>query len=88
MAESGKFTALGGKDEGGYVIVEFSTPALDVTITNGNSIRIYELGATLCGMFDDDPSTVSVSTSSDLGTFINIGTAGEGNYTIPVAGLP
>jgi hypothetical protein len=87
-AQSGKFTALGGSAAGGYAIVEFGTAEIDVTIDNGDSVRIYELGATLCGMFDDDPSTVSVSASTDLGSFIEVGSAGEGRYTIPIFGLP
>jgi hypothetical protein len=88
QAQSGKFTALGGSAAGGYAIVEFGTTGVDVTIENGDSIKIYELGRTLCGMFDDDAGTVGVSTSSDLGTFIEIGSTGTGQYTIPVAGLP
>jgi hypothetical protein len=88
QAQSGKFTALGGQAAGGYAIVEFGTTGVDVTIENGDSIKIYELGATLCGMFDDDAGTVGVSASSDLGSFITIGSTGTGQYTIPVAGLP
>lgn len=88
QAQSGKFTALGGSAAGGYAIVEFGTTGVDVTIENGDSIKIYELGRTLCGMFDDDAGTVGVSTSSDLGSFIEIGSTGTGNYTILVGGLP
>ena len=88
VANSGKFTALGGSAAGGYAIVEFGTTGADVTIENGDSVTIYELGATLCGMFDDDEGTVGVSASSDLGTFTTIGSTGTGRYTIPVAGLP
>ena len=88
VANSGKFTALGGSAAGGYAIVEFGTTGVDITIENCDFIKIYELGATLCGMFDDDAGTIGVSTSSDLGTFIEIGSTGAGNYTIPVSGLP
>jgi uncharacterized protein YegL len=85
-ANSGAFTALGGV--GNYVIVSFGTQSEDVTIENGNSIKVYELGSTLCGRFDDDPYRVSVSVSDDLGSFIFIGDGGQGSNEVPVSGLP
>jgi hypothetical protein len=85
-ANSGAFTALGGA--GNYVIVTFGTQSEDVTIEIGNSIKVYELGSTLCGRFDDDPYRVSVSVSDDLGSFIFIGNGGQGSNEVPVSGLP
>ena len=83
VANSGKFTALGG--EGNYVVLGFED---GVTIASGDTIKVYELGATLCNMFDDDPATVSVSISTDVGSFIEVGEAGNGSYDIVVGVLP
>jgi hypothetical protein len=60
----------------------------DVTIANGDSIRVYEIGATQCnGSFDDDPYRVAVSVSDNLGTFVEVGRGGVGTVNIPVSGL-
>jgi hypothetical protein len=79
--------ALGGV--GGYVIVSFGTDAQDVTIENGDSIRVHEIGSTSCpGQFDDDPYSVSVSVSTSLGDFIEIATDVNGDGAVSVSGLP
>jgi len=77
-ADSGKFTALGGSADDSYVIVGFSTEDEEVTFDSGDTIKIYELGSTLCNMFDDDPYTVSVSASDDRGNAVSVGTQSEG----------
>ena len=90
QCEKKNFTSLGGARAGGYVVVSFGTANRDVTIENGDSIRVHELGRTLCPStsYDDDPYRVSVSVSTGLGTFHEIGTGGEGKNTVPVTGLP
>lgn len=87
--EKKNFASLGGARAGGYVVVSFGTANQDVTISNGDSIRVHEIGRTLCPntSYDDDPYRVSVSVSTDLGTFHEIGTGGEGKNTVPVTGL-
>lgn len=83
------FVSLGGQSAGSYVIVSFGTDTEDVIIENGDSIRVYELGSTLCpnAGYDDDPYRVAVSVSTDLGSFIEVGTGGEGRNTLPIRGL-
>ena len=87
--EKQNFVSLGGARAGGYVILSFGTEDRDVSIENGDSIRVHEIGRTLCPStsYDDDPYSVSVSVSTDLGSFQEIGTGGEGKNTIPVTGL-
>lgn len=89
--DSGAFTALGGADAGGYAILSFGTAEEDVTIENGDSIVVYELGMTLCGEFDADPVEVSVGIGNTLGSFSEIGTVigtiGEGVNEVTVSGL-
>lgn len=79
------FTALNG----GFVIVQFSSVTNgEVAIENGDDIHVFEVGATECGRFDDDPFDVSVSTSDDVtGVFVELGRGGEGSNIIPVTGL-
>jgi hypothetical protein len=45
-------TALGVV--GNYVVVSFGTVGEDITVENGDTLRVYELGESYCGMFDDD----------------------------------
>ena len=87
--EKKNFTSLGGARAGGYVIVSFATPQRDVTIDNGDTIEVFELGRTLCPntRYDDDPYRVSVSVSDELGTFQEIGIGGEGQNSVTVTGL-
>jgi hypothetical protein len=87
--EKKNFTSLGGARSGGYVVVSFATDAMDVTIENGDTIEVFEIGRTLCPQtnYDDDPYRVSVSIASELGTFQEIGTGGEGINAVPVTGL-
>ncbi len=82
------FLSLGGSQIGGYVIVSFERGGQSVGVENGDSIKVYEIGALLCGRFDDDPYSVSVSASTDQGSFIELGQGGAGSNTIPVSGLP
>lgn len=79
------FTALNA----GFVIVQFSSiESGDVVIENGDDIHVFEVGSTECGRFDDDPFSVSVSTSDDVGgTFIELGDGGTGSNIVPVTGL-
>lgn len=85
-ASSGKFTALGGQAADGYVIVGFSSSTADVTFSKGAQITVHEVGVTECpgSTFDDDPYNVSISVSSDRGTFTQIGEAANGTATITV----
>jgi hypothetical protein len=64
------------------VVVGFGNEAIE----NGDTIKVYEVGATLCGRFDDDPFRVSVGVSTDLGTFVEQG-EGHGQIEFPVSGL-
>jgi hypothetical protein len=86
-ADDTKFVALGGV--GGYIVVSFGTDAADVTVENGDSIVVHEIGRGSCpaSSFDDDPYALSVSVSSDAG-FIELATGAEGVAPIPVTGLP
>ena len=68
------FTALNG----GWAIFEFSSADNgDVVIENGDKIHVYEIGATECGRYDDDPFSVSVGFSGDS-DFVNLGDYGYG----------
>ncbi len=85
-ANSGAFTSLGGLDADAYVIVEFGDAA-DVTIENGDTIVVGDLGATDCnGMFDDDPGRLGVSVGTDRGSFTTIGEF-DGAAEVPITGL-
>ena len=79
------FTALNA----GFVIVQFSSVAAgDVTIENGDSVHVYEVGRTECGRFDDDAFRVSVSVADDVtGDFKEMGEGGRGSNIVPVSGL-
>lgn len=79
-ADSGKFYAMGG--EGNWMILSYG----DAIIENGDSIDVVELGSTECGTFDDDSWAVSVSVSTDEGSFLELGD-GVGSSTIAVSGL-
>ena len=77
------FTALNG----GSIVLGFSQEET-VTIENGDSVHVFEVGATECGRFDDDTVKVSVSISDDVdANFIEIGSTGVGNNIVPVTGL-
>jgi len=80
-----RFTSLNG----GFVIVQFSSITNgDVGIQNGDDIHVYEVGATECGRFDDDPFRVSVSVSDEIGgAFTEVGIGGQGENIVPVTGL-
>lgn len=84
---SGAFLSLGGRAAGGYVMVGFSTPTRDATFRAGSTITVHELGATMCGQFDDDPFSIAVSVSTDRASFTQLGTA-TGTTTIPVPANP
>ncbi len=79
------FTALNA----GFVIVQFSSvEAGDVTIENGDSVHVYEVGGTECGRFDDDAFRVSVSVADAItGDFKVMGEGGNGTNIVPVSGL-
>ena len=78
------FTALNG----GFVVVGFSSLEDDPVIEVGDSVHVFEIGATECGRFDDDPFRVSVSISAEIsGAFIEVGAGGQGENIIPVTGL-
>lgn len=87
--EKKNFVSLGGLNAGGYAMVSFATEKEDVIIANGDSIHVYEIGASMCPgtPFDNDPYKVSVSVSDELGTFIEVGSGGDGDNIIPVTGL-
>jgi hypothetical protein len=82
------FVALGGYQDLGYVVVSFGTAQEDVTIEPGDSIRVHELGSTLCGQYDDDPYRLAVSVSTNLGDFIEITDSATGAVSITVPALP
>ena len=73
----------------GFAIVSFSGGGNgDQVIENGDAIHVYEIGATECGRFDDDPYSVSVGVSdTDTGSFIEIGAGAAGDNIIEVSGL-
>ncbi len=73
----------------GFAIVSFSGDGNgDQVIENGDAIHVYEVGATECGRFDDDPYSVSVSVSdADNGAFIEVGRGAVGDNVIEVSGL-
>ncbi len=79
------FTALNA----GFVVVQFSSVADgDVTIENGDSIHVYEVGAAECGRFDDDAFLVSIAVSDAInGDFKEMGEGGRGSNIVPVTGL-
>jgi hypothetical protein len=87
--EKKNFVSLGGEAFGGYAMLSFGTAQVDVSIENGDSINVYEIGTTMCPgtRFDNDPYRVSVSVSDDLGAFVEMGTGGDGRNIIPVTGL-
>ncbi len=73
----------------GFAIVGFSGGDNgDQIIENGDSIHVYEIGATACGRFDDEPYSVSIAVSdSDTNAFFTLA-VGEGSNPILVQGLP
>ena len=83
------FTALGGKAAGGYVIVSFGTDAEDITLENGDSLKIYEVGKACNARYEDDEYSVTLSTGNEIDSFTEQGTLGEGsgNATIEITGL-
>ena len=81
------FTSLGGRQFGGFAIVSFDGGGQEVAIENGDVVKVYEVGNLLCGRFDDDPYQVSVSISTDQGTFVELGDGGSNRNLIPVTGL-
>ncbi len=66
---------------GGFIILSFDTSVQPGIFGLGDTIRVYELGQTQCGRFDDDPYSVAIS--DDLGSFIFIG-QGLGSGEFPV----
>lgn len=74
------FVALGGT--GGYLVAEFGT-----SFKSGDSVTVYELGPTTCpnqAQWIDEDYRVSVSVSSNLADFTEIGQGGTGLNTIVV----
>jgi hypothetical protein len=82
------FASLGGAELGGYAVLGFSTAQEEVVIEAGDRVKVYEVGQTLCGQFDDDPYAVSVSASTDLGSFVLIGESAAGTNQFVVPALP
>lgn len=79
-------TALGGAEDGGYVIVGFGG-AEDVTFASGMPVVVEELGPTSCPDQDgwvDNEVMVSVSSSADRGTFLLVGTISEGSNAVTI----
>jgi hypothetical protein len=88
--DSGGHVSMGGQAADGWLIVSFGTATEDVTIENGDSLRIFELGQTICGKFRDDPLQLSVGTQNTRGSFTAadvIATTGNGSYDLVVSGL-
>lgn len=82
-ANSGRFVSLGGRERNGFIIVSFSSNGQDIAFGSGSAITLYELGHKMCGGGDGDPYAVSVSTSTDRSSFVQIGTAVD-SATFPV----
>jgi hypothetical protein len=83
--EAQNFVALGGS--GGYLVVSFDTVEEDIEIESGDEIIVYELGATVCPnrpSWMDDPVSVGISSSTDVSTFTDIGTVGNGVNVVQV----
>jgi hypothetical protein len=90
--ESGAFAALGGSATGGYAIFSFGTSTEPVFVENGDTIRVYELGQSLCDEFDDDPYQVSIGVGETIVSFAETGVrladGPAGGTDTPVFGLP
>ena len=79
------FVALGGANENGMLIVSFTSDENNVTIENGDRVRVIEVGETECsGRFEDDPYSVSIS--GGLDSYVEIG-RGSGTTEMTVFGL-
>ncbi|MEO1271653.1 MAG: hypothetical protein AAFX99_26470 [Myxococcota bacterium] len=75
--EAVNFVSLGGE---GYLVVSFG-----VAFESGDAITVYELGPTLCperAQWIDNDYRVSVSVSTDLSDFIEVGEGGAGINTL------
>lgn len=83
------FVALGGLAAGGYVVVSFEEGGQPVLLDNGDVITVYEVGRLLCpnSTYLDEPYAVSVSVSTNMGTFVEVGRGGAGGNRITVMGL-
>jgi len=83
------FVALGGLPASGFVVVGFEEGGQPAFIDNGDVITVYEVGRLLCpnSNYLDEPYAVSVSASTDLGVFVEIGQGGAGGNRIAVSGL-
>ena len=78
--EATNFVSLGGT--GGYLVAEFGEP-----FKSGDSVAVYELGPTTCPTqtdWVDESYRVSVSVSSTLDSFVEIGQGGVGLNTLTI----
>ncbi len=76
---TGNFVSLG---EFGLVSVYFNTPAGQ--LTNGDLITVYELGPSLCDIYEDEPMGIWVG--DEFGSLLYQGEA-FGASSIPIRGL-
>ena len=83
--EKKNFTALGGAQADGFVILGFNDGEKDVEFGSGAKITVYELGKSTCTnqpTWDDDPYALSVSAGNERGSFVEVGSGGPGKNTI------
>ncbi len=88
MADNTKFVALGG--EGGYITVSFTTQDEDVTLEEGDTVTIHEIGDASCpGQYDDDPykASISIAVMKADGNFLELGN-GDGEASLMLPALP
>lgn len=84
------FVSLGGAAAGGYVIVSFGEATRRRALQEGDLLTIYEVGRRGCpeSTYQDEPYRVSVSASTDLATFVEVGQGGPDAHVIPIHRLP
>ncbi len=74
----------------GFVLAQFGEEGSEegVAIENGDSIRVFEIGQTECGRFDDDSVSISISVLGGAeGELVLLGLTAPGSNVIPVSGL-
>lgn len=78
------FTALGGKEAGGYLIGSFGTEDEDITIEAGDTLKVYEVGKECNDRYDDDEWSLSIATGNDLDSFTEQGELAQGSGTAEI----
>ena len=73
----------------GSVVVSFSTADEVVAIENGDTVHVWEVGATECQQYDDDPFSIyaGLTPAVDATDWVLLGSGGDGTNLVPVEGL-